>query len=585
MTNNKDPKNFLFLLPCVCMALLAAVGLFVNQPDLTMIADVAESDQTSQESKGREDANRQTVTTPAVSAEDSASVQKLLVNTDAGFRDGVYTGSAQGFGGTITVRVQVGDGEIRSVNVVSHDGETPAYYAKAKAVIAEILKKQSTDVDTVSGATYSSAGILNAVADALNKAGGKKTAAKTSTVQTDVQSTKTDGTPAKNQTKKIPSGTPRNGVYTGSAVCEKFGYTISCKVRFRDGKAVALYRMKMSGNSDEANVTYMKKAWRGMVRKILKSQTDTADVVSGATYSSNVVLAAYRDAYAKAAGSKTSSDKTSKTTPAPVRLPAALTSKPLPSGTPKDGTYRVSVVCSPDEEEDFEAYTLHADVTFSKGKCTSIKNLGSDAETNRSYYQRAASGKGSEKGVIAQILAAQGADGVYAVSGATCSSSAICELYRKAFALAVGTGNGTGSLSPAPTSQLSVTAAATASPAQQTQTPQISQAPLIPLKNGVYQENAYVYPDDGEEFETYQISAEVVFENNVFTGFRNLVISDTSNQFYMNRALNGTKKKQGLLAQLVGTQGVDADAVTGATCSSHALLELYKKAFREAGGQ
>lgn len=585
MTNNKDPKNFLFLLPCICMALLAGTGLLRNQPDLTMITDVAETEQASQENAGQEDADRQAVTTAAVSAENTANIQKLSVDTDAGFRDGVYTGSAQGFGGAITVRVQIGDGEIRSVNVVSHNGETPAYYAKAKAVIAEILKKQSTDVDTVSGATYSSAGILNAVADALNKAGGKKTVVKTSTAQTDAQSTKTDGTPAKNQPKKIPSGTPGNGVYTGSAVCEKFGYTISCKVRFRDGKAVALYRMKMSGNSDAANVTYMKKAWRGMVHKILKSQTDTADVVSGATYSSNAVLAAYRDAYAKAVGSKTSSDKSSKMTPAPVRLPAASTSEPLPSGTPKDGTYRVSVVCSPDEEEDFEAYTLHADVVFSKGKCTAIRNFGSDAETNRGYYQRAASGKGSEKGVAAQILAAQGTDGVYAVSGATCSSSAICELYRKAFALAVGTENDTGSPSPVPTSQPSVTAAATASPAQQTQTPQISQIPLIPLKNGVYQESAYVYPDDGDEFETYQISAEVVFENNVFTGFRNLVISDTSNQFYMNRALNGTKKYPGLISQLAGMQQADADAVTGATCSSQALLELYKKAFREAGGQ
>lgn len=585
MTNNKDPKNFLFLLPCICMALLAGTGLLRNQPDLTMITDVAETEQTSQENAGQENVDRQTATTAAVSAENTASVQKLSVDTDAGFHDGVYTGSAQGFGGTITVRVQIGDGEIRSVNVVSHDGETPAYYAKAKAVIAEILKKQSTDVDTVSGATYSSTGILNAVADALNKAGGKKTAVKTSTAETDAQSTKTDGTPAKSQTKKIPSGTPRDGVYTGSAVCEKFGYTISCKVRFRDGKAVALYRMKMSGNSDAANATYMKKAWRGMVRKILKSQTDTADVVSGATYSSNAVLAAYRDAYAKAVGSKTSSDKTSKTTPAPVRLPAASTSEPLPSGTPKDGTYRVSVVCSPDEEEDFEAYTLHADVVLSKGKCTAIRNFGSDAETNRSYYQRAASGKGSEKGVVAQILAAQGTDGVYAVSGATCSSSAICELYRKAFALAVGTGTGTGSPSPAPTSQPFATAVATASPAQQTQTPQISQAPLIPLKNGVYQESTVVHPDERKAFQAYELSVDIVFADDVFAGFENIVISDTTNQFYVNRTLNGTKKSVGLLSQLVGMQRSDADAVTGATCTSKALLELYKKAFREAGGQ
>ena len=45
-----------------------------------------------------------------------------------------------------------------------------AYLSQAESVIDSILSAQSTDVDTVSGATFSSTGILNAVDDALGKA-------------------------------------------------------------------------------------------------------------------------------------------------------------------------------------------------------------------------------------------------------------------------------------------------------------------------------------------------------------------------------------------------------------------------------
>lgn len=587
MTNKRNLKNYLFLLPCICLVVLAGAGLLRNQPELIATTDAAWADAASD--KSDEEQGKTTAAT-AVSADEADGLKKLSVNTKGGFSDGVYTGSAQGFGGMITVRVRIEGGKIRSIDVISHTGETPAYYSRAKAVIAEILKKQSTDVDTVSGATYSSRGILNATAAALNKAGGRVTTAKTTAAKVPAQSDDSTAPSSKSDTG-VPAGTPGDGVYTGSAECDKFGYTVSFKVRFRGGKAVALYRMKMSNNSDAANVSYMKKAWRGMVRKILKSQTDTADVVSGATYSSHAILAAFRNAYAKAVSGKASSSQTTAPAATPVRIQTASTSDPLPDGVPKDGTYRVSVTCSPDEEEDFEAYTLHADVTFSGGKCTAIQNLGSDAEGNRSYYQKAASGKGSEKGVVSQILAAQGVNGIYAVSGATCSSLAICELYRKALALAIGSGTDKGTALPAvqPTKQPIIQPTAqttpTAAPVQPTSEAQNSPSPFPPLKNGSYEESTYVYPDEGEEFETYRISANVVFRDNVFAGFENLVISDTSNQFYINRALNGTKKKAGLLSQLVGTQAADADVVTGATCSSQALLELYKNALREAGGQ
>ena len=86
-------------------------------------------------------------------------------------RDGVYTATAEGFGGPITVQVTVANDKIEDITIVSHDGETTSYFSKARRVVSEILKTGSPEgVDAVSGATYSSTGLLNAVKLALSKA-------------------------------------------------------------------------------------------------------------------------------------------------------------------------------------------------------------------------------------------------------------------------------------------------------------------------------------------------------------------------------------------------------------------------------
>lgn len=86
------------------------------------------------------------------------------------YADGTYTGKAQGYGGTVSVAVTIQDGTITDVAIVSAKQEDAAYFDAAKGVIDEILEAQTTAVDTVSGATFSSSGILHAVADALGKA-------------------------------------------------------------------------------------------------------------------------------------------------------------------------------------------------------------------------------------------------------------------------------------------------------------------------------------------------------------------------------------------------------------------------------
>ncbi len=87
-----------------------------------------------------------------------------------GYKDGTYEGTGMGFGGEITVSVTVADGKVAEITVLSADGEDPAYYDQALAVLDEIVSAQSTEVDTVSGATFSSTGLIDAAADALGKA-------------------------------------------------------------------------------------------------------------------------------------------------------------------------------------------------------------------------------------------------------------------------------------------------------------------------------------------------------------------------------------------------------------------------------
>lgn len=86
------------------------------------------------------------------------------------YKNGTYTGEGQGFEGTIQVQVTLEDDTITDIQVVSAPGEDSAYLSQGKGVISSILSAQSTDVDTISGATFSSTGIINAVNDALGKA-------------------------------------------------------------------------------------------------------------------------------------------------------------------------------------------------------------------------------------------------------------------------------------------------------------------------------------------------------------------------------------------------------------------------------
>ena len=86
------------------------------------------------------------------------------------YEDGVFRGEGDGYGGKIILDVTLEKGVIEKVDVVSAKKEDAAYFTTAAVLLNQIVEEQSTNLDTISGATFSSGGILDAAEAALSKA-------------------------------------------------------------------------------------------------------------------------------------------------------------------------------------------------------------------------------------------------------------------------------------------------------------------------------------------------------------------------------------------------------------------------------
>ena len=102
-----------------------------------------------------------------------ASIEEQIAEAEdqgARYDDGTYEGEGIGYSGAIRVRVTVSGGKIDDIEI-TETSDDKAYLEMAKKIIDEMIQTQAiTDVDTVSGATFSSRGILDAVNDALKGA-------------------------------------------------------------------------------------------------------------------------------------------------------------------------------------------------------------------------------------------------------------------------------------------------------------------------------------------------------------------------------------------------------------------------------
>lgn len=129
-------------------------------------SDTSDADSREKSDDSKEDADQ----TDSKAEGTEESEETSSDDSDNFYKNGTYEGSGTGYGGTITVQVTLEDDTITGVSVVSAPGEDSAYLSQGENVISSILSEQSTDVDTISGATFSSTGILEAVNDALSKA-------------------------------------------------------------------------------------------------------------------------------------------------------------------------------------------------------------------------------------------------------------------------------------------------------------------------------------------------------------------------------------------------------------------------------
>lgn len=268
------------------------------------------------------------------------------------YKDGTYTGSATGFrNGTTKIKVTVSNGKISSIETVSTQ-DTPQFYQGAYNTVAdEIISAQSTSVDTVSGATFSSRGIINAVKNALSSAVDTNSTSSTSssdnTASTNTSANNTTNstntasntavasnttTQANNNTSTsvtpAASGTPavsevptasasqstnantntttstnansstststqkqyKDGTYTGTGTGFRNG-TTKIQVAVKNGKIASIQTV-----STQDTPQFYQGAYGTVADEIISAQSTSVDTVSGATFSSRGIITAVKNA-------------------------------------------------------------------------------------------------------------------------------------------------------------------------------------------------------------------------------------------------------------------------------------------------
>ena len=386
-----------------------------------------------------------------------------------GYMDGTYTGSGTGFAGTITVSVTVSANRITAINIVDASSETPSYFASAQGVISKILASQSPNVDAVSGATYSSNGIIQAVQNALSQA-----------IPSASQATPTPTpTPTPKPTKK-PAPTPKpeeeqiyqDGTYMGTGAGYSGTVTLTAKI-----KKGVIKKLEVTHTDTPM---FFQKAWDVLENEIIQNQSvDGIDTVSGATYSSNGILDAMKDILRQAKKEETVQTPTPTPEPSVTPTPDVPSDEPLPEPSvtptpdapsdeplpepsvtptpdvPSDEPLpEPSVTPTPDAPSDEPlpeptptpeplgpykdgAYTgssygffgqVNVTVTVLNGQIVSIEQTNDDTPE---YFEDA------WNGIYPKVMANQSADGVDTVSGATYSSQGILGAIKKALAQAL----------------------------------------------------------------------------------------------------------------------------------------------------
>lgn len=295
------------------------------------------------------------LTKAGISSASSITVSAGIANKTSNYKDGTYTGSGTGFrGGTTTVSVTIQNGQITDIQTVSSQ-DTPRYYDRASGtVMNEIISAQSTQVDTVSGATFTSNGIISAVQDALNQASNGSDSTSTSdetnssessnsnsssdnsgnvssssdnNTNSNEQNSSTNGSSGFGHTDGNFSGanqggqtnnTIDNGSTSSSSGSNESASSSEASVKYKDGTYTGT-GTGFRGGTTEMSVTvsggkitkvetvssqdtprFYSYAESTVTSEIVSSQSTNVDAVSGATFSCRGIIEAVQNALSKA---------------------------------------------------------------------------------------------------------------------------------------------------------------------------------------------------------------------------------------------------------------------------------------------
>ena len=433
------------------------------------------------------------------SESDSSLAEIAAVQDASAYKDGTYYGTGKGFAGTMKVKVDISGGKIASISIVStKDGDN--YVKSASSLLDTIVEKQSTNVDTVSGATFSSRGIIAAVRSALSQAAVSDN---TTGNNTDKQGAaeasgngQTDENSSGSASEQGTEGTLPyvDGIYYGTAEGYKGDIRVAVVIQDKTLKAILVTEKQ----DDEPFITNA----MDVLKNMMKKQSADVDTVSGATYSSKgligAVKAAFEEARKTTAGENTggsnsdsnnsndnnsniageedkavllklvqsqasldgaqytqlswyllqirlgdaqevleSAESTKKDVScAQEKLQAAINAlqkNDTSTNVYEDGTYDVSTLCIPDDDMDFSAYNLSMKVTIANDRIVSITDVKGDGDAqNVSYVKKAVDGTKNQAGMVSVLTSQTNADSIDfssidTVSHATCTSKAIID--------------------------------------------------------------------------------------------------------------------------------------------------------------
>lgn len=565
-------KGITAIIPAVCLAVLMVTVLTGYKTPQAKKYEASETEDISQikEALAKE-------STAAMAETTKKNTTKKGKKGAIDVKDGTYKGSANGYGGKVTVNVTVSKKTMTAIDVVSAPGETDSFFQRAKGVIDEMLTAQSTDVDVVSGATYSSNGIIGVVKNALFGTESNNATAAAANAGNAAGS-------APSVSKVSESGTWKDGTYTGSG--KGFGGTISVKVTVEDGKISAIDVTSASGET----ASYFSKA-KGIIPKMISGQTTNVDAASGATYSSNGIITAVRNALSKAETGKSSTKKKKKKNKKNKKKNSGSNNNNIaaPAEGYEDGTYTGSAACS---GEQFKEYSVTANVTIKNGKISAVEISSTAKGTNLKQFMS----RDEVKNLPSLIVSKNGTSGVDAVSGATYSSHAIFNAVNDALSKAKKNSSSTEKKEETTTEKKEETTTekkeetttekkeeTTTEKKEETTTEKKEETTENPdegknYKNGTYKVSVSCEPDEDEDFDPYTISMDITIKKDKITEISNITANTNStNKAYTNDA------KKGMVSKIVANGNADGvNTVSGATCSSKAIKDACQKAFNAA---